>query len=77
MAPPFGGHDQRRPAQLMGGAGDGGIGSACSAMKQQMNQPTATAGQQLGGDPLMGASQITAAASRDHKGATRAHYGLE
>jgi hypothetical protein len=50
----------------MGGAGNGGIGSAGSAVKQQMDQPAATAGQQLSGNALMGPGQITAAAGRDH-----------
>ena len=75
MAPPFGGHDQRRPAQLMGRAGDGGIGSAGSAVEQQMDQPAAAAGQQLSGNALMGPGQITASAGRDHKGATGADDG--
>ena len=76
MAPPFGGHDQRRPAQLMGRAGDGGIGSAGSAVKQQMDQPAAAAGQQLSGNPLMGPGQITAANGRDHQRTSRARTWL-
>jgi len=75
MAPPFGGHDQRRPAQLMGRAGNSGIGSTGSAVEQQMDQSAAAAGQQLSGNALMGPGQITASAGRDHKGATGPHYG--
>ena len=52
-----------------------GIGSAGSAVKQQMDQPAAAAGQQLSGNALMGPGQITASAGRDHNGASGAHYG--
>ena len=69
MAPPLGRQDESRPAQLMGSTGDGGIGAAGSAMEQQMDRPTAAAGEQLSGHALMGPGQITAAAGRDHKGA--------
>ena len=72
MAPPFSRQDERRPAQLMGGASDGGIGAAGTAVEQQMDQPTATAGEQLSGNPLMGPGQITAAAGCDHKRTTGA-----
>ena len=50
----------------MGRAGNGGIGSASSAVEQQMDQAAAAASQQLSGHPLMGPGQITAAAGRDH-----------
>ena len=71
MAPPFSRQDERRPAQLMGGAGDSGIGAAGTAVEQQMDQPTATAGEQLSGNPLMGPDQITTTTSRDHQRASR------
>jgi hypothetical protein len=41
-------------------------------MEQQMDQPTATAGEQLSGNPLMGPGQITAAAGCDYKRTTGA-----
>ena len=59
----------------MGSAGDGGIGAAGPAMEQQMDKPTAAAGEQLSGHPLMGPGQITAAAGRDHKGASGGDAG--
>ena len=59
----------------MGRAGNGGIGTAGSAMEQQMDQPAAAAGQQLSGNALMGPGQITAATGCDHKGPTGAHFG--
>ena len=67
MALPLGRHDQRRPAQLMGGPGDRGIGAAGPAVEQQMDKPAAAAGQQLCGNALMGPGQITAATGSDHK----------
>jgi hypothetical protein len=65
---PLGRHHQGAPTQLMGGAGNGGIGTAGTAMKEQMHQPAATAGEQLSGHPLMGPGQITAATGCDHQG---------
>jgi hypothetical protein len=59
----------------MGGTGDGGIGATCPAVEQQMDRPTAAAGQQLSGNPLMGPGQITTTAGRDHKGACGACTG--
>ncbi|WP_221629985.1 MULTISPECIES: hypothetical protein [unclassified Synechococcus] len=53
----------------MGSPGDGGIGPVGTAMEQQMDRPTAAAGQQLCGYPLVGPGQITAAAGCDHKAA--------
>ena len=77
VALPLGRHHQRRPAQLMGGATDGGIGAAGTAMEQQVHQPAAATGEQLSGNPLMGPGQITAATSRDHKRVSRARTWLE
>lgn len=71
MAPPLGRHHKRAPAQLMGSAGDGGIGAAGTAMEQQMDGPAAAAGQQLSDDALMGSGQITTATGRDHQRASR------
>ncbi len=72
MALPCGRQSESRPAQLMGGAGDGGIGPAGTAMEQQMDRPAAAAGKELSRHPLVGPGQITAAAGCDHKGAGRA-----
>jgi hypothetical protein len=74
MALPLSWHHLRRPTQLVGCAADGGIGTASTAMEQQMNQPAAAAGQKLSGDPLMGPGQIAATTSGDHK---RANRGLK
>ena len=71
---PLGRHHQGAPAQLIGGAGDGGIGPTGPAMEHQMHQPTPTAGEQLSCHALMGPGQITAATGRDHK---RAGGGLD
>jgi hypothetical protein len=60
----------------MGGAGDGGIGAAGSAMEQQMDRPTAAAGEELSGNPLVGPGQITAATGRDHQRTGRARTWL-
>jgi hypothetical protein len=68
---PLGRHHQRAPAQLIGGAGDGGIGTTGPAMEQQMHQLAAAAGEQLSGNPLMGPGQITTATGCDHQGASR------
>ena len=75
VALPLGRQHQRRPAQLPGGPGDGGIGAARTAMEQQMNSTAATAGQQLSGDALMGPGQIAAATGGDHQGAAGAILG--
>ncbi len=64
---PLGRHHQRAPTELMGGAGNGGISAAGTAVEQQMHQPAAAAGKQLSGNALMGPGQITAATGRDHK----------
>jgi len=72
MALPCGRQRASGPAQLMGSAGDGGIGAAGSAMEQPLDRPAAAAGEQLSGDPLVGPGQITAAAGCDHKRAGRA-----
>ncbi len=56
----------------MGCTGNGGIGAAGTAVENQMHQPTAAAGEQLSGNPLMGPSQITAATGRDHQRTGRA-----
>ena len=40
-----------------------------------MNQPSATAGQQFSGNPLIGPGQITAAADCDYKRTTGADEG--
>jgi len=55
----------------MGSAANGGIGTTGPAMEQQMDQPAATAGQELSGNALMRPSQITAATGRDHQRARR------
>jgi hypothetical protein len=55
----------------MGSAGDGGFGAAGTAMEQQMDGPTAAAGQQLSGNALMGPGQITTATGGDHQRASR------
>jgi hypothetical protein len=55
----------------MGGAGNGGISAAGTAVQQQMHQPAAAAGEQLSGDALMGPGQITAATGSDHQRAGR------
>jgi len=59
----------------MGGTGNGGIGSAGSPVEQQMDRPTAAAGEKLSGNPLMGPGQITASACRDHKGSSGGECG--
>jgi hypothetical protein len=56
----------------MGGAGDGGIGAAGSAMEQPMDRPAGAAGEELRRHPLVGPGQITAAAGCDPKRASRA-----
>jgi hypothetical protein len=56
----------------MGDPGYGGISAAGTAVEQQMDQPSATAGQQLSGNPLIGPGQIAAAAGFDHKRTTGA-----
>jgi hypothetical protein len=68
---PLGRHHQGAPAQLIGGAGDGGIGTTGPAMENQMHQPAAAAGEQLSGNPLMGPGQITTATGGDHQGVSR------
>ena len=60
----------------MGGPGNGGIGSAGTAVEDQMDKPAAAASQQLSGNPLMGPGQITAAAGRDHQRTGRARTWL-
>ncbi len=72
---PLGRHHQGAPAQLMGSAGNGGIGAAGPAMQKQMHQPAAAAGEQLSGDALMGPGQITAATGCDHQRAGGASIG--
>ena len=47
MALPGGRQSDGRPAQLMGGAGDGGIDAAGSAMEQPLDRPAAAAGEEL------------------------------
>ena len=71
VATPLGWHHKRRPAQLMGGAGDGCIGATGSAMEQPLDRPAAAAGEELSGNPLVGPGQITAAAGCDHKGGSK------
>jgi hypothetical protein len=60
----------------MGRSADGGIGATGTAMKQQVHQPAATAGEQLSGNPLMGPGQIAAATSSNHKRMSRARTWL-
>ncbi|MCP9860245.1 MULTISPECIES: hypothetical protein [unclassified Cyanobium] len=72
MNQPCGRQSKSRPAQLMGGAGDGGIGAAGSAMEQPMDRPPGAAGEELSRHPLVGPGQMTAAAGCDHKRAGRA-----
>ena len=71
MLLPLGRHHQGTPAQLIGGASDGGIGTTGPAMEHQMHQPAAAAAEQLSGNPLMGPGQITTAPGGDHQGASR------
>jgi hypothetical protein len=59
----------------MGGPGYGGISAAGTAEEQQMDQPSATAGQQFSGNPLIGPGHITAAADCDYKRTTGADEG--
>jgi hypothetical protein len=68
---PLGRHHQGAPAQLMRSAGNGGIGTAGTAVEQQMYKPAAAAGQQLSGNALVGPGQITAATGSDHQRAGR------
>jgi hypothetical protein len=75
VALPLGRQNERRPAQLTGGAGDGGISAAGTAMEQEMDSTAAAAGQQLSGHPLMGPGQIPTAARRDHQAAAGALLG--
>jgi hypothetical protein len=56
----------------MGGAGNGGIGAAGSAVEQPLHRPAAAAGEELSRHPLVGPGQITAAAGGDHKRVGRA-----
>jgi hypothetical protein len=55
----------------MGGAGNGGIGAAGTAVENQMHRPAAAAGEELSRHPLVGPGQITAATGGDHKRAGR------
>jgi hypothetical protein len=71
---PLGRHHHRAPAQLIGGAGNGGIGTTGTTVQNQMHQPAAAAGEQLSGNALMGPGQIPTATGRDHK---RAGGGLD
>jgi hypothetical protein len=71
MPLPPGWHHHGRPAEQMGSAANGGIGTTGPAMEQQMHQPAATAGQQLSGHALIRPGQITAAPGRDHQRAGR------
>jgi hypothetical protein len=64
---PLGRHHQGAPTQLIRSPGNGGIGTAGTAVEEQMHQPAAAAGKQLSGNALMGPGQITAATSRDHQ----------
>ena len=72
MALPGGRQSNGRPAQLMGGAGNGGIGTAGTAMEQPLHLPAAAAGEELSRHPLVGPGQITATTGGDHKRAGRA-----
>lgn len=72
MALPCSRQSKSRPAQLMGGAGDGGIGAAGSAKEQPLDRPDGAAGEELSRHPLVGPGQITAAAGCDQKRAGRA-----
>jgi hypothetical protein len=71
MPLPLGWHHHGGPAQLLGRAANGGIGTTGSAMEQQMHQPAAAAGEQLSSHALMGPSKIPAATGRDHQRAGR------
>ena len=72
MALPCGRQRKRRPAQVVGAAGDGGISPAGSAMEQPEDRPAAAAGEEFSRHTLVRPGQITAAAGCDHKGAGRA-----
>jgi hypothetical protein len=55
----------------MGSAANGGIGTAGTAMENQMHQPAACAGEQLSGYTLMRPGQLTTAPGGDHQRASR------
>ncbi len=71
MPLPLGWHHQRRPSQLMGRTSDGGISPTGPAMENQVHHPAPGSRQQLGGDALMGPSQIAASSGGDHQRARR------
>jgi hypothetical protein len=60
----------------MGGAGDGGIGAAGTAMEQPLHRPAAATGEELSRHPLVGPGQITAATGGDHQRTGRARTWL-
>jgi hypothetical protein len=55
IATPLGRKGLNRPAELMGSTADGLISATGTAMEQQMDGPAATALQESGSDPLLGA----------------------
>ena len=67
MALPLSRQDERWPAELTGGAADGRISTAGTAMEQQMHQPATAAGQQLRSDAGMPPAEAAAAAGNDHQ----------
>jgi hypothetical protein len=69
---PLGRQSNSRPAQLLGGAGDGGISPAGSTMEQPEDRPAAAAGEELSRHTLVRPGQMTTATGCDHKGARRA-----
>jgi hypothetical protein len=54
------------PAELMGSAADGLIGTTGTAMQEEMNSPAATALEQGRSDALNGPGQITTTPGNDH-----------
>ena len=58
------------PAELMGRAADGLIGTTGTAMEQQMNRPAGTALEESGGDALLRPGEITTTSRDDDDRAT-------
>ncbi len=64
-ATPLSGEGLNAPAELMGSPPDGLIGTASTAMQEQMNSPATAALEQGGGNALNGPGQITTAPGDD------------
>jgi hypothetical protein len=65
-AAPLSGEGLNAPAELMASAANGLIGTASTAMQEEMDGPAATELEQGGGDALNGPGQITPAPGDDH-----------